>query len=204
METMKWRNKRWGTLGDSITAANGYQPIVAAALEWAEVLNYGRSGCPMTAGGPTDEGATYRMALDIDPGLDCVTIFAGTNDYRLDKPLGGPDSRDPLTFVGAYRSAIEAVLTANPGCRLGLWTPLQRDKDGYDVVRPNAQGHRLGDYAEAVRALAREYALPLLDLYAESGLNRLTLSHFTDDGLHPNVRGHERIAAMAIPYLGRI
>ncbi|CAI6037460.1 SGNH/GDSL hydrolase family protein [Cohnella sp. JJ-181] len=204
MELAKWRHKRWGTLGDSITAANGYQPIVAAALQFAEVLNYGKSGCPMTAGGPTDEGSTWRMAQRLAPGLDCVTIFAGTNDYRLDKPLGGPDSRDPHTFAGAYRTAVETVLTAVPGCRLSLWTPLQRDKDGYDIVRPNAQGHRLSDYADAVRALGREYALPVLDLYGESGLNKLTLPWFTDDGLHPNARGHARIAEMAIPFLMRI
>lgn len=201
---MKWEGKRWGTLGDSITAANGYQPIVRDALGFAEVLNYGRSGCPMTAGGATDEGATVNMAGGIDAGLDCVTVFAGTNDYRLDKPLGSRDSYDPLTFVGAYRTTIESVLTANPGCRLSLWTPLQRDKDGYDVVRPNAQGHRLRDYAEVVSSLGREYALPVLDLYAESGLNRLTLPLFTDDGLHPNERGHARIAAIAIPFLERI
>lgn len=201
---MKWQGKRWGTLGDSITAANGYQPIVQAALGFSEVLNYGRSGCPMTAGGATDEGATVNMAAAVDAGLDCVTVFAGTNDYRLDKPLGSRDGHDPSTFVGAYRTLIESVLTANPGCRLSLWTPLQRDKDGYDIVRPNAQGHRLGDYAQAVSALGREYALPVLDLYAESGLNRLTLPLFTDDGLHPNARGHARIAAMAIPFLERI
>lgn len=121
-------------LGDSITAANGYQPLVSAALG----------------------------------------------------------------FV------IEHILSGNPACRLNLWTPLQRDKDGYDVDRPNGLGHRLDDYAEAVRRLGRSYALPVLDLYAESGLNRLTLSAFTVDGLHPNPQGHARIASMAVSFLERL
>ncbi len=201
---MKWQGRSWGTLGDSITEANGYQPLVGNALGLAVVHNYGRSGCPMTAGGATDGGATVNVGREMDAGLDCVTIFAGTNDYRLDKPLGDRGKKDPLTFVGAYMTLIEHILSENSACRLNLWTPLQRDKDGYDIDRLNEAGHRLGDYAEAVRYLGQRYALPVLDLYAESGLNKLTLPFFTEDGLHPNQRGHARIASMAISFLERL
>lgn len=48
---MKWKGKSWLTLGDSITAANGYQPLVQAELGFARVGNLGKGGCPMTAGG---------------------------------------------------------------------------------------------------------------------------------------------------------
>lgn len=201
---MKWKGKTWGTLGDSISAANGYQPLVSAALGFAEVVNYGRSGCPVTAGGDTHDGSTVVMADQVDPRLDCLTVFAGTNDFRLNKPLGRMFGKDEHTFIGAYTILIETVLTRNPACRLNLWTPLQRDKDGYDIDRPNEAGHRLEEYAEAVKTLGRRYALPVLDLYAESGLNKLTLPLFTSDNLHPNERGHARIAAMAIPFLERI
>lgn len=201
---MKWQGRSWGTLGDSITAANGYQPLVSAALGFSEVHNYGRGGCPMAAGGTTDEGATVNIGLKIDAGLDCITIFAGTNEYRLDKPLGEWNGKSSLTFIRAYRTLIEHILFRNPACRLNLWTPLQRDKDGYDVDRPNGLGHRLDDYAEAVRYMGRNYALPVLDLYAESGLNRLTLPAFTVDGLHPNPEGHARIASMAVSFLERL
>lgn len=201
---MKWHGRSWGTLGDSITAANGYQPLVGAVLGFAEVHNYGHSGSPMTAGGATDEGSTVKVGCAIDTPLDCITIFAGTNDYRLDKPLGNLSGKDPLTFNGAYMTLIEHILTNNPGCRLNLWTPLQREKDGYDIDRPNEEGHYLSDYVKAVLELGRRYGLPVLDLYAESGMNKLTLPFFTDDGLHPNHRGHERIAAMAISFLERL
>jgi lysophospholipase L1-like esterase len=201
---VKWQGKRWGTLGDSITAANGYQPLVGIALGFAEILNYGRSGCPMTAGGDTDEGSTVMTGRGIDPKLDCVTVFAGTNDYRLNKPLGRLHDKDRHTFIGAYTTLIESILAANPSGRLNLWTPLQRDKDGFDIDSANEQGHRLADYTEAVVILGRRYALPVLDLYAESGLNKLTLPVFTRDGLHPNETGHARIASLAIPFLERI
>lgn len=200
----KWKGLGWGTLGDSITAAEGYQPLVAEALGFGRVVNYGRSGCPMTAGGDRDYGATVHMAATVDPALECVTVFAGTNDYRLHMPIGRPGVKDPHTFTGAYEIAVERILSANPSCRLSLWTPLHRDKDGYDIHKPNEAGHLLGDYAEAVRQLGLRYALPVLDLYSESGFNRITLPHLTSDGLHPNGEGHRRIAGMAIAFLLRL
>ncbi|WP_186445882.1 SGNH/GDSL hydrolase family protein [Paenibacillus cremeus] len=197
----RWEGKGWGTLGDSITAAGGYQPLVQAALGFSEVINYAVSGCPMTAGGDRDYGATTHVGRTIAEYLDCVTVFAGVNDFRLDKPIGDIGMTDIHTFYGAYRGMIEHILTRNPRCRLSLWTPLHRDKDGYDIFYTNAAGHRLSDYVEAIIGLGRMYALPVLDLYALSGLNKLTLPHFTSDGLHPNEAGHRRIADVAIPFL---
>jgi lysophospholipase L1-like esterase len=200
----KWQGKSWGTLGDSITAANAYQPIVSKALGFSQVFNYGQSGCPMTAGADRDYGATVHMAQKMDLNIDCVTIFAGINDFRLGKPIGVKRERNIYTFSGAYVTLIETILTNNPSCRLNLWTPLQRDKDGYDVHFVNESGHRLIDYVNVIRELGQEYAIPLLDLYSESGFNKLTLPVFTSDGLHPNEAGYLRIASMAASFLERL
>ncbi|MBB6673452.1 SGNH/GDSL hydrolase family protein [Cohnella nanjingensis] len=204
MNDSKWTGLSWGTLGDSITEANGYQPLVAEALGFARVVNYGRGGCPVTAGGDRDHGATVHMAREADPTLDCVTIFAGVNDFRLNKPIGLAGTRDIFTFRGAYVTAAETILRGNPGCRLNLWTPLQRDKDEYDNTYVNKAGHRLIDYVEAIRSIGLAYALPVLDLYAESGFNKLTLPLLTSDGLHPNEAGQRRIASMAASFLERL
>ncbi|MDF2923621.1 MAG: lysophospholipase L1-like esterase [Paenibacillaceae bacterium] len=200
----KWAGKVWATLGDSISAANVYQPIVSKRLGFASVINAAKSGCPMAAGGDRDYGATVHSGKTLETVPDCVTIFAGTNDYRLGKPLGSIDGRDIYTYSGAYVTLIEELLTRNPAVRLNLWTPLQRDKDGWDTEFINEAGYRLGDYAEAVRAIGRRYALPVLDLYAESGITKLTLDYFTGDRLHPNEAGHQRIAGMAVAFLERL
>lgn len=197
----KWQGKTWGTLGDSISAAGGYQPLVQQELGFSEVKNYGVSGCPMTAGGERDHGATVHIAKQIDASLDCITIYAGINDFRLNKPLGQQGTEDPMTFRGAYTSAVEHILYSNPSGRLNLWTPLQRDKDGYDMFFTNESGHRLIDYVEAIQEIGAAYALPVLDLYASSGFNKITLPVFTTDGLHPNQAGYERIAGLAAAFL---
>jgi lysophospholipase L1-like esterase len=203
---MKWRGKTWLTLGDSITAANGYQPLVQEALGFARVVNLGRGGCPMTAGGATDAGSTVRVGWGLPPGetYDCITIFAGTNDYRLNKPLGPPGATDPECFRGACDTLLRRLLADRPGARVALWTPLQRNKDGYDIFSVNEAGHRMADYVQAIRDVGVRYALPVLDLYSTSGIADATLAYFTDDGLHPNARGHARIAGMASSFLASL
>jgi lysophospholipase L1-like esterase len=200
----KWTGKSWATLGDSISAANGYQPLVYAEAGFGSMVNLAVSGCPMAAGGERDYGATVYADRSLKDIPDCITIFAGTNDFRLDKPLGSLSDRDIQTFCGAYATLIEELLTRRPDTRLNLWTPLQRDKDGWDTVSINALGFRLPEYAEAVRHIGAHYAVPVLDLYAESGITSLTLDYFTHDRLHPNDAGFRRIAEMAIPFLERI
>jgi lysophospholipase L1-like esterase len=54
------------------------------------------------------------------------------------------------------------------------------------------------EYIEAIREIGLVFALPVLNLYAESGITQLTLSQFTIDGLHPNEEGYRRIGSMAI------
>lgn len=202
--TGKWSGKTWATLGDSISAANIYQPMVSAQLGFAQVVNLAQSGCPMAAGGDRDYGATVHTGKKLETVPECVTIWAGTNDYRLGKPLGSLDGRDITTYCGAYVTLIEDLLARNPAARLNLWTPLQRDKDGWDTEFINEAGYRLPDYVEAVKAIGRRYSLPVLDLFAESGITKLTLDYFTNDRLHPNQRGHERIAGMACSFLERL
>ncbi len=204
-KTSKWHGKTWATLGDSITNANGYQPIVQEALGFSQVFNYGRGGCCMTAGGERDEGSTCRVGTGLLEKYDLITIFAGTNDFRLDKPLGAIGQigvrHDAYTFIGAYQVLIEHLLTTSPSCRLCLWTPLQRDKDGFDIYSLNAAGCRLEDYVHAIKQLGQIYALPVLDLYAVSGINKLTLDIFTSDRLHPNEAGYARIAGIMASFL---
>lgn len=193
----KWSEKSWLTLGDSITRANGYQPIVKEKLNFSKVDNKGINGQTMAY--QNTNKSTYFIGKDINyKDYDLVTIFIGTNDFRYNKKLGKVEENnkndyDESTFVGAYQMLIEKILSSNPSVELVLITPLQRTKDGYDTNYTNEEGSKLIDYVNATKALGEKYSLPVLDLYSTSGFTEQTMKIYTKDNLHPNEEGYERI-----------
>ncbi|WP_114570208.1 SGNH/GDSL hydrolase family protein [Exiguobacterium flavidum] len=204
----------WLTLGDSITwqdskpykedktIARGYQTLAREVLGFSEIVNKAVPGDTM-AERDGAEGSVVRTGLAQDYTVDLVTIFAGTNDFKLGTPLGRIESErfDTTTFCGAYQTLLEHILKENPEQRIFLMTPLQRDKDGHTIDSMNKSGHRLIDYVEAVRSVGERYSVPVIDLFKESGLTKLNLERYTWDGLHPNDAGYERISRVIIGQL---
>jgi lysophospholipase L1-like esterase len=221
--TSKWRNKIWHAIGDSITwqdqkiysgeaaIAQGYQTLVGKKVKFKEIRNAGISGASMAKSSnyPSKNGS--NCVAGVDPGVnysdvDMITIFVCTNDFKLNVPIGakgqiGDVSFDDTSFYGAYRKLVEHILTIKPTIKIYLITSLQRDNSGYDVNFTNSAGFKLIDYVMAVREIGQMYALPVLDLYATSGITKLTLNTYTRDGLHPNDMGYARIADMITGFI---
>lgn len=220
----KWIGKQFITLGDSITwqdgkeyeagdeagkVATGYQAYMAALCGFASYKNYGVSGRPVANGTANGDG-TNTTAKTVDySSFDLCVIAGGTNDFKLNVPLGemgaiGDTSFDTTTFIGAYREMVEYILTEKPTLRICLFTPLQRANGGYDVNTTNTAGYKLIDYVNAVKAIGEMYGIPVCDMYANSGFTKLTLSTFTRDGLHPNEAGYERMGDYASRFVDAI
>ena len=217
----EWEGKTFVTLGTSISwqdgkayaatgeIARGYQTVVKEKLGFASYVNEGKSGRPIANGTAGGDGAnTTGKAIDYE-SFELVIIEEGTNDFKLNVPLGSigsvKDSTfDTKTFCGAYRDLLNFILKANPTVQIVLLTPIQRDNAGYDIEYTNSAGCKLIDYANAVKQLGEMYALPVCDLYANSGINALTLSNYTLDGLHPNDAGYERMGTHCAAFLKTI
>ena len=198
----RWSQKSWLTLGDSITKANGYQPIVKERLGFSKVDNKGINGQTMAY--QKTNKSTYYIGKDINyKQYDLVTIFIGTNDFRYNKKLGKikESNYDEMTFIGSYQMLIERILSSNPEVDLVLITPLQRTKDGYDIIYINKAGNKLVDYVNGVKALGEKYSLPVLDLYSTSGFTSDTMDVYTRDDLHPNKKGYEKISEKIYRFL---
>ena len=57
-------------------------------------------------------------------------------------------------------------------------------------------GRRLLDFVRAEREVAEYYSIPLVDLYAKSGIQpqvEILKEKYCPDGLHPNAAGHQLI-----------
>jgi lysophospholipase L1-like esterase len=219
-----WYGKSFVSLGDSITwqdgkeytqgnyigkIARGYQTIIKEKLGFISYNNMGISGRPI-ANGTTNGDGTVTTAQSINyTGFDLCIIAGGTNDFKLNVPLGeigviGDTEFDNTTFYGAYREMIEYILTQKPTIRICLFTPLQRNTSSYDVNSLNTVGHKLIDYVNAIKLVGEMYGIPVCDMYANSGFTKLTLDTYTMDGLHPNDIGYERMGGYASQYINAI
>jgi lysophospholipase L1-like esterase len=142
---------------------------------------------------PSFTSSFMNQMTTIDFSLyDIVTINLGTNDFWLNGgatigTLGGRKDTtfDETTFYGAYRKGVEYILKANPDVKLVLITPTQ-----LNVTEPSTNGFDLQQYVNAVKEIGAMYGLTVIDLYENSGFNKLTYTTYTIDGVHPSNAGH--------------
>ena len=212
---MKLEGLKINFLGDSITQGVGassaetvYHAVLKKEAKLAEARNYGISGTRFalqkgTEWRPKDEfvdvnSFSERFAM-MDDDADVVVVFGGTNDYgHGDAPIGGFTDRTPDTFYGACHYLFSGLIKKYLGKQIVIMTPLHR----VDEFRNNGSGKPWGsatlrEYVNIIREVAEYYSLPVLDLYASSGMQPEVLEikeNFIPDGLHPNDNGNAVIA----------
>lgn len=205
-------------IGDSITegvgascAENRYTDVFARQFG-AKVNNYGISGSRIARQSVVTQERLDRdfcMRLpEMDENADAVVVFGGTNDYgHGDAPLGVPQDRDESTFYGACHVLMSGLLERYPGKPVVILTPLHR----LDEDNPRGDGSKprsiapLSAYRKILMEVAEYYALPVLDLYATSGIqpnNPVSRERLCPDGLHPNDAGHALLANRIGLFLG--
>lgn len=210
---MELNGKKMNVIGDSITQGVGtscieniYMNIVAKRCNLAEVRNYGISGTKI-AHHDEDNGNSFVDRFDkMDNDADIIVVFGGTNDYGRGHILPGTaDDRTPDTFYGACHILFEGLIKKYPLSEIIVMTPVQRSIGADpDPVRNGLPEITLLDFVNVLKEVATFYAIPVLDLYAVSGIhpqiecNRI---NYCPDGLHPNDRGHAIIASRLESFL---
>lgn len=188
-------------LGDSITKGKGvqniedvYWNILKRECGLAEARGYGigGTGIAMTTypENPIWDQDFLSRIDTMDEDADLIVVFGGTNDYgHGDAPLGQMSDRSPYTFYGACHKLVQKLMQRYPGKEIVLMTPLHRQVE--------ARGGRcLKDYVIAIKEVAEYYGIPVVDLYATSGIQPQFAPNkelYAPDGLHPNELGQQRI-----------
>ncbi len=225
--TNPWYGKKYIACGDSITdptvntMTKKYCRYIAEALGMT-LTNIGVSGSTMlsfngtlTSGNGVKRSFVYELLNGNPTGdrgptgidwsqYDLCTLNFGVNDrtYIADSSnnaaVGSLHQNanwnsgyysNLYEFYAAYEMAIGTILTANPNLRIVLCTPT------------NTSTGQLKSVAAAVREIGNKYSCPVIDFYGESGIpfkSQFYESAYTSDGVHPNVNGHKRMAAIAI------
>ena len=125
---------------------------------------------------------------------DLVVVFGGINDFIQSIPMGGGTGEtDTDTYFKPAVDYFFAYLLDNfTQARIVVLSPLMTQNTG-----KNTAGYYQTDYADYIRATAKAYCLPVLNLTEESGFcpfteafrGKWTLipSGYTEpDGVHPN------------------
>lgn len=192
-------------LGDSITEGHGcsgdetkFTSLIASQYG-AVTRCYGIGGTRLARQTKPSENPRHDLdfpsrVAEMDPDADLVVVFGGTNDFgHGDAPFGAFSDRTVHTFCGALHALYTALLEKYPEAVIMVMTPLHRSTEAI----PNMHGKVLREYVDMVRQTAEYYALPVLDLYAVSGIQPavpVMKDKYMPDGLHPNDAGHVILA----------
>lgn len=209
---MELKGKKIVFLGDSITEGVGVPSVdyvywnLVGQRSGAEVYGYGIGGtriAPNHLPGYDDYIDSNWFGTRVEqmiPDADVVVVFGGTNDFgHGDAPMGTMKDRTEDTFCGACHVLMQKLINRYPNARLVVMTPLHRI--GEEMMPFNEAGVRragvLRDYVNVIRQVAEFYSAPVVDLFAQSGLQprvQILKERYMPDGLHPNQDGHIRIA----------
>ena len=202
----QWRGKRVAFLGDSMTDKRRAGTTCVYWEYLSELLGiepyvYGISG--------NQWDGIYKQALKLHEELgtevDAIIIFAGTNDFSHDTPVGSFFSetikdvnhngeqvsrkyRTPVfndtTFCGRINKVFSYLKTNYPQQQIIILTPIHRGfaKFSDKNVQPdegyaNKNGLYIDDYVNTLKQAASNWAVPLIDLYSLSGLYPLVDSN---------------------------
>ena len=199
---MELKGKKINFLGDSITEGVGASEYAHcyveqfAAATGAVCRNYGISGTRIAKRRvpyeiPEFDRYYASRVPEMDPDADVVVVFDGTNDYgHGDAPLGEMSDRTVWTYYGALHVLFTALIEKYPTAQIVVLTPLHREDEEKrtPILKP---------FVDATRQVAEYYSLPVLDLWANYGIQpRIPVmkNMYVPDGLHPNDAGHAILA----------
>lgn len=189
------------TFGDSHVGNGLWQSKVLSAFGIENHTNLGIGSSTVAINSNAKQvpfvDATRINAIK-DTACDTIIIIGGTNDVHLDTPLGTSAElvktvaeKDQGTFYGAYSYLIETLLAWKPTLQIVLCTTPQGHYDSLHTVK-------YADVSKAIRELAEYYSCPLADIFGKCGITKANLSAFSDDLIHYNQTGNDRVADLVI------
>ena len=201
-----YKGRKYLVLGDSISAnktvAGVFYHDYLSEYFGLDKTNKAVSGSGWCVSSSANDNI-MQIISRIQESYDLITIFAGTNDYGRtgnginSKPFGTYGDTTEDTFCGTvYRTLIQ-LIEKFVDADIIVITPIPREN--HNTV--NKYGKTLKDYRDIILKTCEALSIPCIDLYKESGIyvfNSEFKTTYIPDGLHPNKKGHKKIANKVI------
>lgn len=190
-------------------------PGMVHGLSDAEVFNYAVGGTKATQSEVPDKdflgvletfvkGAattTYGQgeAFEDNPEKNlCFVIHFGLNDYFENQEIENiEDMYDIHTFKGAMRTGIRMIKENYPDAIIMVIAP-------HPVYQKINHNNIQNNYIDALKEVADEMSVVLLDNYSEIGWEEKDHLEYLDDKVHPNEEGRMIIAMRIIDTLKKV
>lgn len=151
-----------------------------------------------------DYNHVYDLVTDgvtLQTDANYIVILAGTNNWASGTDLGTMESTGYSTVYGALKGILEYISQHSAATVFVCTIPqrynsvdAERDTNSYGEPL-NPDNVSLADYCEAFRKVSAFYGMPCIHLNEALGWNRINISNFSGDGLHPNAKGDKMLAA---------
>lgn len=205
--------KKWACCGDSLTQYSGGAShpdnpedtgFITQIMRRTGVIgtNLGSAGKKWSSStdGAFESGSAVQRVDTIvtnDQDYDIITFAFGTNsDVDGDGTVDDAPAYDG-TMCAAIKWCIETLVAWKPTISIGIILPPKRA----DTSGGSAQMKTRGDL---IRQVASMYAVPVCDMWAESGINTMSENsayYYFADGLHLNDNGKKQYAKRLLPFL---
>jgi len=205
-------------LGDSITEGVGvtdrancrYDNRLKGMCQLSQVNNYGIGGTRFAHQRYPSEKPRHDLCFcgrvyNMDTTADMVVVYGGVNDYfHGDAPFGQIGDTTPATYCGGVYFLMNYIREVYGDKPVIFMTPARCfvHRQQSDLV-PSVRGNKLPDakpllaYVEVIQETAKQFNIPVLDLYHNLGLDPHEpecFDTYTIDGVHFNDAGHAVIA----------
>lgn len=194
-------NVGFGGCRMAVHPTSGYGAFSMWALAKALAENDWTAQDAQVSSGPAYFADQLALLKSIDfSKADIAVIHYGTNDFAAGNALQIDNANDPddyNTLCGALRYSVEKLLGKYPKLRIYVSLPVYRywtnnDTVTYAETYQNIIGKTLPDFVDALRNVAAEYNLPVIDGYYGLGINKANAATYLSDGTHHNADGRER------------
>lgn len=143
--------------------------------------------------------SAYEVMEQVDfSTVDYILVSYGLNDFFSDVPVYPENYYDINSYVGALRNGILHLREHYPQAKIVLVTPT------YTQLFESEREYRIGDYVEAMRAVANEMNTEIADMFHIMGEDAASRVSNLEDGVHLSAEGRTIYAQGIAWYLTEI
>ena len=212
-QSNRFYNKTASFMGDSITYGSNttktYDKFLKEKLHLSEIYNYGIRGSSIGSG----QQPMSTRCLNMN-NSDLIIVFGGTNDFgNTPTELGTlytydgntkVYNLDNSTFAGAMNLLCKNLLSTYYGKEIYIFSPIHRANFSTQPsdLQKNSLGYTLYQYVDIMKEACEEWGIKFINMLYKYEYNPnisiINQEYFSNDGLHPNINGHEKLAETII------